>query len=49
MTGWYPHSTGHRTLWHPLQLHEPNTMRYLKEDGYEVLLQILLGVIWADL
>ena len=36
MTGWYPHSTGHRTLWHPLQLHEPNTMRYLKEDGYEV-------------
>jgi arylsulfatase A-like enzyme len=36
MTGWYPHSAGHRTLWHPLQPHEPNTMRYLKEGGYEV-------------
>ena len=36
MTGWYPHSAGHRTLWHSLQPHEPNTMRYLKEGGYEV-------------
>ena len=36
MTGWYPHTAGHRTLWNPLQLHEPNTMRYLKQAGYEV-------------
>jgi arylsulfatase A-like enzyme len=35
MTGWYPHVAGHRTLWNPLQPHEPNTMRYLKENGYE--------------
>ena len=35
MTGWYPHVHGHRTLWNPLQPHEPNTMRYLREAGYE--------------
>ncbi len=36
MTGWYPHVRGHRTLWHPLQAHEPNTLRYLKAAGYQV-------------
>ncbi|MAN24642.1 MAG: sulfatase [Gemmatimonadetes bacterium] len=36
MTGWYPHVSGHRTLWNPLGGHEPNTMRYLREAGYEV-------------
>ncbi|MBJ68087.1 MAG: sulfatase [Gemmatimonadetes bacterium] len=36
MTGWYPHVSGHRTLWNPLQPHEPNTMRYLKQAGYDV-------------
>ena len=36
MTGWYAHTAGHRTLWNPLQAHEPNTMRYLKEAGYSV-------------
>ncbi len=36
MTGWYPHVRGHRTLWHPLQRDEPNTMRYLKQAGYQV-------------
>ena len=36
MTGWYPHVSGHRTLWNPLQPHEPNTMRYLKGSGYDV-------------
>ncbi len=36
MTGWYPHTRGHRTLWHCLQPDEPNTLRYLKEAGYEV-------------
>jgi arylsulfatase A-like enzyme len=36
MTGLYPHNRGHRTLWHPLQKDEPNTMQYLKQGGYEV-------------
>ncbi len=36
MTGWYPHTRGHRTLWHPLQPDEPNTMRYMKQAGYDV-------------
>lgn len=35
MTGWYPHVRGHRTLWHPLQPDEPNTLKYLKQAGYE--------------
>ncbi len=35
MSGWYPHVRGHRTLWHPLQQDEPNTLRYLKQVGYE--------------
>lgn len=36
MTGWYPHVRGHRTLGNPLRADEPNTLRYLKEVGYEV-------------
>jgi arylsulfatase A-like enzyme len=36
MTGWYPHVRGHRTLWSLLQPDEPNTLKYLKQDGYEV-------------
>lgn len=36
MTGWYPHTAGHRTLWHLLRPHEPNLLRYLKEAGYDV-------------
>ncbi|WPJ95159.1 sulfatase-like hydrolase/transferase [Coraliomargarita algicola] len=36
MTGWYPHVRGHRTLWHPLQKDEPNTLKYLKQHGYDV-------------
>lgn len=36
MTGWYPHVRGHRTLWHPLQPDEPNTLKYLKQAGYDV-------------
>ena len=37
MTGWYPHVRGHRTLWHMLQPHEPNLLRYLKQAGYQVI------------
>lgn len=36
MRGWYPHTAGHRTLWHLLRPHEPNLLRYLKQNGYDV-------------
>jgi arylsulfatase A-like enzyme len=36
MTGWYPHTRGHRTLTHLVQPHEPNLLRYLKDSGYHV-------------
>lgn len=36
MTGWYPHTAGHRSLSHLVQAHEPNLLKYLKEGGYNV-------------
>jgi choline-sulfatase len=36
MTGWYPHTRGHRTLQHLIQPHEPNLLKYLKRAGYHV-------------
>lgn len=36
LTGWYPHTAGHRTLTHLLKEHEPNLLRLLKEAGYHV-------------
>lgn len=36
LTGWYPHTRGHRSLWHLLQPDEPNTLKYLKQHGYDV-------------
>ena len=36
MTGWYPHTLGHRTLYHLLRPHEPNLLKYLKSNGYFV-------------
>jgi len=36
MTGWYPHTRGHRTMFHMLQPHEPMLLRTLKEQGYFV-------------
>jgi choline-sulfatase len=35
-TGWYPHTCGHRTLWHLLRPHEPHLLRYLTDAGYDV-------------
>jgi len=32
MTGWYPHVSGHRTLWHLLRPHEPSLFRYLRSE-----------------
>ncbi|MER5443020.1 sulfatase-like hydrolase/transferase [Streptomyces sp. NPDC002790] len=36
LTGWYPHTAGHRTLTHLLKPWEPNVLRSLKESGYHV-------------
>lgn len=36
MTGWYPHTGGHRTLWNLLRPDEPNLLRSCKEAGYDV-------------
>jgi len=36
MTGWYPHVSGHRTLWHLLRPHEPSLFRYLHQAGYHI-------------
>ena len=36
MTGWYPHTRGHRTMLHMLQPHEPMLLKTLKELGYFV-------------
>lgn len=36
MTGWYPHTAGHRTLDHLLKPWEPNLLRILKDSGYHV-------------
>ncbi|MFJ2776279.1 sulfatase-like hydrolase/transferase [Kitasatospora sp. NPDC087315] len=36
LTGWYPHTAGHRTLTHLLKPHEPNLLRILKDAGYHL-------------
>ena len=36
MTGWYPHTAGHRTQFHMLRSHEPNLLKVLKDSGYYV-------------
>jgi arylsulfatase A-like enzyme len=36
MTGWYPHTRGHRTLYYLLRPEEPNLLKYLKSAGYHV-------------
>ena len=36
MTGWYPHTAGHRTLDNLLKPWEPNLLRIFKEAGYFV-------------
>ena len=47
MTGWYPHTRGHRTLTHLVQPHEPNLLRYLKEGGYQVAMAGHRGDMFA--
>ncbi len=36
LTGWYPHVMGHRTLTNLLKPWEPNLLKILKDDGYNV-------------
>jgi arylsulfatase A-like enzyme len=36
MSGWYPHTAGHRTMHHMMRAHEPVLLRTLKEEGYFV-------------
>ncbi len=36
MTGWYPHVSGHRTMYHMLRPHEPMLLRTLMLAGYFV-------------
>ncbi|MFF3842838.1 sulfatase-like hydrolase/transferase [Streptomyces sp. NPDC001930] len=36
LTGWYPHTAGHRTLTHLLKPYEPNLLRILKDAGYHL-------------
>ncbi len=36
MTGWYPHTRGHRTMYHMLREHEPVLLRKLMDAGYFV-------------
>jgi arylsulfatase A-like enzyme len=37
LTGLYPHTSGHRSLWNLLKTHEPSTYTYLKDAGYDVI------------
>lgn len=48
MTGWYPHTRGHRTLTHLVQPHEPNMLRYLKDGGYHVAWAGARGDVFAE-
>lgn len=39
LTGRYTHNAGHRTLWDPLRVYEPNLLAYAKNASYSVLFQ----------
>ncbi|MFE2373650.1 sulfatase-like hydrolase/transferase [Streptomyces sp. NPDC059398] len=47
LTGWYPHTAGHRTLTHLIRPDEPNLLRTLKESGYHVVWPGLRGDTFA--
>ena len=47
MTGWYPHTRGHRTLTHLLSPQDPNLLKYLKEGGYQVAWAGARGDVFA--
>ncbi len=37
LTGLYPHTTGHRTMHYLMRQDEPNILKTMKENGYEVI------------
>ncbi len=47
MTGWYPHTAGHRTLDNLIKPHEPNLLRLLKDAGYYVAYPGSRGDVFA--
>ncbi len=47
MTGWYPHTSGHRTLTHLLSPQDPNLLKYLKDGGYQVAWAGARGDVFA--
>ncbi|MCB1646880.1 MAG: sulfatase-like hydrolase/transferase [Pseudomonadales bacterium] len=47
MTGWYPHTSGHRTLDNLVKPHEPNLLKYLKNAGYQVAWAGARGDVFA--
>ncbi len=47
MTGWYPHTAGHRTLDHLLKPWEPNLLRCLRDAGYDVAMPGTRGDVFA--
>lgn len=47
MTGWYPHTAGHRTLDNLLKPHEPNMLRLVRDAGYHVAFAGQRGDVFA--
>lgn len=47
MTGWYPHTHGHRSLTHLLKPWDPNLLRLLRDSGYFVAHAGLRGDTFA--
>ncbi|MEM9651340.1 MAG: sulfatase-like hydrolase/transferase [Actinomycetota bacterium] len=47
LTGWYPHTRGHRTLTHLLRPEDPNLLKTLKQHGYHVTHVGPRGDTWA--
>lgn len=37
LTGWYPHTRGHRTMHHMMRPEEPDILKTMKAAGYEVV------------
>lgn len=37
LTGWYPHTLGHRTMHFMMRKEDPNILKTMKENGYEVV------------
>lgn len=47
MTGWYPHTNGHRTLDNLLDPTDPNMLRLLRDAGYQVAYVGTRGDVFA--